>query len=64
MGKGHKDNHRARKKRGSVAFEKKAQRRNSKKRKCHVCGAEARPETFNSEFGHCKPCEDRYFPQE
>uniref|UniRef100_A0A6M3L3V2 Uncharacterized protein n=1 Tax=viral metagenome TaxID=1070528 RepID=A0A6M3L3V2_9ZZZZ len=30
MGKGHRDNHRARKKRGSIAFTKKSKRRHSR----------------------------------
>lgn len=38
MGKGHRDNHRARKKRGQIAFDKKAKRRNPDKIKCNLCG--------------------------
>ncbi len=43
MGKGHKDNHKARVKRGSVAFEKKAERRNKKRIACNLCGTVTRP---------------------
>jgi hypothetical protein len=40
MGKGHRDNHKARKKRGKVAFDKKAKRRALplNKGKCNICG--------------------------
>ena len=41
MGKGHRDNHEARKKRGSVAFEKKAERREPELR-CNLCGNKCR----------------------
>jgi hypothetical protein len=42
MGKGHRDNHRARKKRGNVAFAKKAERRAPDLDKCSVCGNRCR----------------------
>ena len=42
MGKGHRDNHNARKKRGQVAFDKKNNRRKFVSR-CHCCHAECRP---------------------
>lgn len=39
MGKGHRDNHNARKKRGDIAFKKKNKRRSSHhKKKCNLCG--------------------------
>lgn len=41
IGKGHKDNHKARLKRGSAAFEKKASRR-KKESKCSICGGKCR----------------------
>jgi len=41
MGKGHRDNHRARKKRGKVAFDKKAKRRR-KITRCNLCGVKVR----------------------
>jgi rubrerythrin len=37
MGKGHRDNHAARVKRGKVAFDKKAERREPEF-KCNLCG--------------------------
>lgn len=58
MGKGHRDNHRARKKRGPVAFAKKAERRAPPKRpKCNGCG-----NSFNKEDllgGFCPKCIER-----
>ena len=41
MGKGHRDNHAARLKRGAVAFEKKAERR-MPEIKCNQCGRPCR----------------------
>lgn len=38
MGKGHRDNHEARKKIGDVAFAKKAKRRNPNQVNCNLCG--------------------------
>ncbi len=43
MGKGHGDNHRARLKRGNVAFDKKTKRRTYKRKKCNLCGTITRP---------------------
>jgi hypothetical protein len=44
MGKSHRDNHAARKKRGPEAFAKKAERRTPgpNRRKCRVCGTQTR----------------------
>lgn len=43
MGKGHRDNHAARKKRGPAAFETKRKRRSGHGFKCSVCGGKCRP---------------------
>ena len=40
MGKGHRDNHKARLNRGETAFDKKAKRRNKKTGNCNLCGRE------------------------
>ncbi len=57
MGKSHRDNHAARKKRGNVAFEKKAKRRAaSKKPKCNLCGSRTRPK--NLVAGICARCKE------
>ncbi len=53
MGKGHRDNHRARKKRGPEAFAKKAERRLAQSR-CNICRI-ARPAN-KLEGGLCKNC--------
>ena len=53
MGKGHRDNHKARKKRGSVAFAKKAARRTPEAR-CTICGTVTRPQRLTG--GVCKRC--------
>lgn len=42
MGKGHRDNHRARIKIDKAAFDKKHKRRNPNRRKCILCGTETR----------------------
>lgn len=53
MGKGHRDNHQARLKRGPVAFKKKAARRaEPKKVKCNLCGTPSR----KIEKGLCPKC--------
>ncbi len=58
MGKGHRDNYRARKKRGSAAFAKKAARRAPDNRiKCAMCGQRVRPQTAYQ--GYCTPCQIR-----
>lgn len=59
MGKGHRDNHRARKKRGPTAFAKKAQRRsnNSRRNKCVICGTNTRKDKL--EEGMCPKCYER-----
>lgn len=54
MGKGHRDNHRARVKRGLVAFEKKAERRTPKGVKCFHCGIVSRAEVMTE--GYCPIC--------
>lgn len=43
MGKGHRDNHAARVKRGPAAFAKKAKRRASSRIQCNICGTNSRP---------------------
>lgn len=58
MGKGHRDNHQARKKIGDVAFKKKADRR-APQMKCSICGT---PIRFSNEYGQCKACEARLSP--
>lgn len=50
MGKGHKDNHKARLKRGAIAFKKKAERRKPKRR-CVRCGRISRKTL-------CTPCKE------
>ena len=52
MGKGHRDNHTARIKRGKSAFDKKAKRRAHVPR-CPVCGNEAR----DLALGMCVGCQ-------
>lgn len=55
MGKGHRDNHAARKKRGPVAFQKKAERRaKPPKPKCNLCGTPTRPKKLLG--GLCPRC--------
>ena len=56
MGKGHRDNHAARKKRGPEAFAKKAARRaiDPNHKKCQGCGVLSR--TAKLEFGFCSQC--------
>ena len=51
MGKSHRDNHAARKKRGPGAFEKKAERRKIKP-KCNACGTL----TQKLQAGLCMKC--------
>ncbi|CAG1021488.1 hypothetical protein MTYM_01034 [Methylococcales bacterium] len=56
MSKGHRDNHQARLKRGSIAFKKKAERRaKPKKFKCNLCGTPSR----KLEGGICPRCIER-----
>ena len=54
MGKGHRDNHKARMKRGKVAFDKKHKRRNPDKKKCNICGTPSRPSVLTD--GICPIC--------
>lgn len=54
MGKGHRDNHQARKKRGNVAFDKKRKRRTEKMIKCNLCGTDSRPQVIKG--GLCPRC--------
>jgi hypothetical protein len=55
MGKSHRDNHRARVKRGDAAFAKKARRRAAKKKiKCNLCGTGTRPQHLKA--GICPRC--------
>lgn len=55
MGKGHRDNHEARVKRGKVAFDKKKARRAAPKHpKCNVCGRPTRPQNLTG--GICQNC--------
>lgn len=55
MGKSHRDNHAARKKRGPEAFAKKAERRaDPKKPKCNLCGTPVRGHTLTA--GVCQNC--------
>jgi len=55
MGKGHRDNHAARVKRGPEAFAKKAERRaDPEKVKCNLCGTPTRPQKL--EAGLCPKC--------
>lgn len=53
MGKGHRDNHAARVKRGATAFAKKAERREPES-KCNLCGTKCRPTKL--EGGLCPVC--------
>ena len=53
MGKGHRDNHAARLKRGPSAFEKKAERREPESR-CNLCGRPCRSSKL--EDGLCPMC--------
>lgn len=66
MGKGHRDNYRARKKRGDTAFSKRAMRRafDTHKIKCTVCGNEVRIKTLVHDM--CQRCARRLglMPQE
>jgi hypothetical protein len=57
MSKGHRDNHKARLKRGPVAFEKKAARRNPKLIRCDVCGSHCRPKLII--LGICLNCRNK-----
>ncbi len=59
MDKGHRDNHKARKKRGTVAFEKRAMRRvkNPKRTRCLICGANTR--TQKTVHDVCERCYER-----
>lgn len=58
MGKGHRDNHAARKKRGPEAFAKKAARRAPPDRpKCKGCGTASRAAVL--EGGICPRCLER-----
>lgn len=56
MGKGHRDNHAARLKRGAGAFAKKADRR-SPASKCNLCGRACRAEVLWG--GLCPSCTPR-----
>lgn len=53
MGKGHRDNHAARMKRGPEAFAKKAERREPET-KCNLCGTVCRASKLNA--GLCPKC--------
>lgn len=58
MGKGHRDNHAARVKRGSVAFEKKkARRADGSKIACNLCGTVTRKTKLVG--GLCPRCMER-----
>lgn len=54
MGKSHRDNHNARKKRGKVAFDKKAKRRTQTKVACNLCGKKTRSHKLTG--GLCSCC--------
>jgi hypothetical protein len=54
MGKGHRDNHAARVKRGPEAFQKKAERRAIDRIPCNKCGTKSRPEKLVG--GLCPVC--------
>ena len=54
MGKGHRDNHRARKKRGSIAFDKKKARRSARAPRCNHCGTKCRK--IKQVHGLCPKC--------
>ncbi len=55
MGKGHRDNHKARKKRGKVAFDKKNERRKFISR-CYCCHTECRPKKLVDKL--CPRCRE------
>jgi hypothetical protein len=57
MGKSHRDNARARRKRGAVAFAKKAKRRVAKV-SCRLCGTRCRQLVLNA-VGICPTCVGR-----
>lgn len=58
MGKSHRDNHKARKKRGPEAFAKKARRRNNRThRTCQVCGTITRIHKLRDRI--CPKCVER-----
>ena len=55
MGKGHRDNFKARKKRGKVAFDKKKKRRAKRNRRpCKICGTVTRLKALKE--GACLLC--------
>lgn len=55
MSKSHRDNHKARLKRGDVAFAKKAERRAAPAHpKCNLCGTATRPQKLSG--GLCPVC--------
>ena len=58
MGKGHRDNHKARKKRGKAAFAKKSARRKARteinRNKCKICGRKCRKDKLV--LGGCPVC--------
>lgn len=58
MGKSHRDNHKARLKRGKKAFKKKEERRPSGTQ-CARCGAKARPDKIVE--GWCLECRRKFF---
>lgn len=62
MGKGHRDNHAARVKRGPEAFAKKAARRavDETRAKCRACGTLSRKEKLTA--GYCPVCIARNMP--
>jgi len=57
MSKSHRDNHKARLKRGPEAFDKKAKRRSSDKATCPACGRKVRAEKMI--HGQCPICAGR-----
>jgi hypothetical protein len=54
MGKGHRDNHKARVKIGAKAFQKKEKRRSIDKIPCNICGTKTRPQKISG--GLCPLC--------
>ena len=64
MGKGHRDNHKARKKRGNAAFSKKAARKKAQgevnQNKCKVCGRKCRKKKLV--LGACPVCREALSP--
>ena len=62
MGKGHRDNHAARVKRGPEAFAKKQERRtpDPNRQKCSVCGTLARASKLTG--GVCPVCANKSKP--